>query len=1110
MRLRFRICILSVHLLICVLTAGQAQTTGDNPKADRKAVVVSGQARFTILTPRLVRLEWSPDSIFEDRASLVFLRRNLPVPNINLSETDDQLTIMTDDIIIRYKKNRGKFTRDNLSIRAVVGSAMINWSPGQTDSLNLRGTTRTLDGTNGEKDVQLEPGLISRSGWSLVDDSDRPLFDSTEWHWVVPRPPGERQDWYLFCYGEDYKKALADFTLVAGKIPIPPKFAFGYWWSRYWTYSDAELRSLIADMRKYDVPIDVLIIDMDWHETYGLSVHGTQRDPFGQSVGWTGYTWNKTLFPDPGRFLRWTKDEHLKTALNLHPASGIAPMEEQYPAFAKEYGFDTSGGKYIPFAIEDKKWARTWFDVILHPLERQGIDFWWLDWQAWLENRKIAGLSNTWWLNYVFFTDMERQGGKRPLLFHRWGGLGNHRYQIGFSGDSWSTWDALAYQPAFTATAANVAYGYWSHDIGGHLGNDPDPELYLRWIQWGIFSPILRTHSTKSSEIERRIWKYPEQFNAMREAFRLRYALVPYIYSAARKAYETGVAICHPLYYEYPKRNEAYSFRGEYFFGDDMIVAPVTSKADPVNGLASKSIWLPPGDWYEWFSGTTLKGNVTVERKYTVDEIPLFVKAGAVVPLYPKVSNLQQPIDTLILFCVPGRNGGAELYDDDGATSAYREHAAWTSVSQENPGGGRKIITIAPRRGSYQGMPSKRAYEIRIPNSFPPLDVTVNGKKFRAGVKDSPGRWSYDANELTTRVYLPLLPCDKKTEVVVTFADTGGSGESLLNGMSGLFRRIPRIVGLMKDEVNRHDQIANAPSQILRLGSLPTRIAYSPGSAAEILSDFQQHSQEVVAQIMNYPSRNQNVLESVVALFPFAPAITPKPDVKLEKEISDAPVKVEISVPDHVVVHYTTDGTEPTENSAVYQQSFQLDSTTTVKAKAFKPGSLCSFTVRADYKRVYAKSVTYKYPGSPRYTGGGEFALVDGSLGTADNYRDGWVGFQQSDMVATIELVHPTAVGAITTRFLQNQESWIFLPAGLKYEVSTDGVNYKTVYEKDLKSEAAAQAGEIAVKSYTAPVGADRITHLRITAFNIRTCPPWHEGNGGKAWLFTDEIILQK
>ena len=207
-------------------------------------------------------------------------------------------------------------------------------------------------------------------------------------------------------------------------------------------------------------------------------------------------------------FLDRLHADHLKTSLNLHPASGIQPWEAAYPAMARAMGIDPATKQYVPYDITNKKFAENYFNLVLHPLEKQGIDFWWLDWQQ-EQNTKMAGVTPTWWINYVQFTDQEREG-KRPILFHRWGGLGNHRYQIGFSGDTVSVWDSLAFQPWFTATAANVGYAYWSHDIGGHMPGAVDPELFTRWVEFGAFSPILRTHTTKNPESERRIWAYPE------------------------------------------------------------------------------------------------------------------------------------------------------------------------------------------------------------------------------------------------------------------------------------------------------------------------------------------------------------------------------------------------------------------------------------------------------------------------------------------------------------------------------------------------------------------------------------------------------------------------
>ncbi|HEX3967433.1 MAG TPA: TIM-barrel domain-containing protein, partial [Edaphobacter sp.] len=590
-------------------------------------MVIEGHARFSVLTPQLIRMEWAADGKFEDHASFVFIHRRLPVPKFSVKREGQRLTIDTGALTLTYDAegaDDGKFSPIDLRITFVLNGREVAWHPGTPDTGNLLGTTRTLDGALGGKTKEpIGDGLISRDGWALVDDSTRPLFDSDDfsfaqgekssWPWVMLRPAGSRQDWYFFGYGHDYKKALGDYVRVAGRIPLPPRFAFGAWWSRYWAYSDQELDNLVRDFHENDVPLDVLVIDMDWHLSGALLSAAHDVDQSGQRLGWSGYTWNPLLFPDPKAFLAHVHQEGLKLTLNLHPASGVQPWETAYPAMARAMGIDPATKKYVPFDITNKKFATNYMDILHHPLEKEGINFWWLDWQQ-QPDTKLPGVNNTWWLNYVHFTDQEREG-KRPLLFHRWGGLGNHRYQIGFSGDTISMWPSLAYQPWFTATAANVGYAYWSHDIGGHMPGAVDPELYTRWIQFGVFSPILRTHSAKNPNAERRIWAYPEPYSdVMRNAFHLRYALQPYIYTDARRTYDTGVAFVRPLYYDWPNSDRSYTSRGEYMFGDSMIVAPVTKADDPETQLATEDIWLPKGEWIEWFTGRRFTGPIAMTR----------------------------------------------------------------------------------------------------------------------------------------------------------------------------------------------------------------------------------------------------------------------------------------------------------------------------------------------------------------------------------------------------------------------------------------------------------------------------------------------------------------
>ena len=670
-------------ILFTVLWLTLGAAAAGNPKADPRAVVEAGNARFTVLTPQLIRMEWSEDGRFEDRATLTFVNRETPVPDFKVRDTKSRLTITTPALTLTYTKG-GKFSDKNLKAVFRLNGREVVWTPGTEDPQNLMGTTRTLDGCDGRKlgREPMEQGLLSRAGWSVVDDSGRHVLtpDGSAWkEWVEARPAGDRQDLYLFAYGHDYKQALADFQLVAGRAPLPPKYTFGYWWSRYWQYSDNEFVDLVQKLKSVDIPIDVLIVDMDWHETWGLRKKNPAKDEYGQRIGWTGYTWQKELFPSPANFLRWTENEQLKVALNLHPASGIQPYEDVYEPFTREYGW-TEKGKSVPFHIDEQKWADAYFKTVLNPMERQGVDFWWLDWQQWMESKFTPGLSNTFWLNYTFFHHAEQQNpALRPFIYHRWGGLGSHRYPLAFSGDTYAKWETLAFLPYFTATSSNVNYGYWGHDIGGHMFKKEtkatDPELYTRWLQYGVFTPIFKTHSTKDPRIERYLWFFPDHLFVMRDAIRLRYTLAPYVYNAARENYDTGVGMCRPMYYDHPERDEAYNVPEQFMFGNDILATAVVEPVDSVTGLAARRIWFPEGRWYDCATGAMYEGGRTEELHYTLSENPWYARAGAILPMNPQtVKNLQQPCDTLVLTFIPGADG--ELVHHEGHQEAGGQHPA--------------------------------------------------------------------------------------------------------------------------------------------------------------------------------------------------------------------------------------------------------------------------------------------------------------------------------------------------------------------------------------------------------------------------------------------------
>lgn len=769
----------------------------NNPVANADATITVGNARFTVLNSRVVRMEWDKKKQFNNQASFVAVNRNLPVPSFTKSEENGWIVIKTDELELKYKLNSGKFTDNNLSINFKNRDQQQIWKLSDKQKENLKGTYRTVDryhgstfinndGTVGEQ-MPLEDGILSKDGWTLIDDSKNFLFDNSDWQWVEERKSKDGQDFYFMAYGNDYKQALKDYTSFAGKVPMPPRYAFGYWWSRYWNYSDNELRDLVKNFELYNLPLDVLVIDMDWHKID--SIHSPIKDEFGEMKHWTGWEWDTNLFTDPSKFLKWTESKNLKTTLNLHPASGIAPYESIYSEFAKKMNFNTASGKNIPWQGANKKMVNTLFDLVLHPMEKQGVDFWWLDWQQWIFDKDIKTLNNTWWLNYIFFSDMERNRDTRPMLYHRWGGLGNHRYQVGFSGDAFITWESLAFQPYFTSTASNVLYSYWSHDIGGHMflnSNDViDPEMYARWMQYGVFSPIFRTHSSKDPRLNKEIWTFNgEYFEALRNSIYLRYQLVPYIYTMARKTYDDGVGLCRPMYYDYPDSKEAYDYKSQFMFGDNMIIAPIVSERK--DGLSEVKVWLPEGEsWFEWHTGTMLKGSQEITRKFPLDEYPIYIKAGAVVPMYNEdVKNLQKVNKDVVFGIFPGGDGEFDLYEDAGDDKGYDNNFALTKIKSSMTNRTQHIV-IDPAEGSYEKMPESRNYYIRLYGVEMPESVSVNGETLDYNAIESNTEWSYIGNEFTVLIPIADFSTSQKVRVTVQY-----NSENKVDVNTGLVRKM--------------------------------------------------------------------------------------------------------------------------------------------------------------------------------------------------------------------------------------------------------------------------------------------------------------------------------
>lgn len=812
-KLLFLLCILQG-----VLSVSQAQNT------QRNIAYTDANVRFSVISDGVLRLEYAPDGVFVDDASHLAVNRLYPQATYQLKTSGGWIEIATPKMKMRYKKNSGQFTDRNLVITAAKGASPFTWKPGVQQKGNLKGTYRTLDGMDGDTQSQtwvadtkqgeklkLEDGLLATDGWTFIDDSKGLLFDNDpDWNWVKERPANGGQDWYFMTYGRDYKAALKDYTLFSGKVPLPPRYAFGYWWSRYWLYSDKEFRNLIDNFHTYQIPLDVLVVDMDWHYTEK------------GKGGWTGWTWNRDLFPNPKQFLGYLKDNKVKVTLNLHPADGVASYEENYSGLAADMGIDPQSKQTIPWINSDKKFMQKMFKHILTPMEKDGVDFWWLDWQQGIYDPKVKNLSNTWWINYSFFTQMEQHRETRPMLYHRWGGLGNHRYQVGFSGDAVVSWKSLDFQPYFNATASNVLYGYWSHDLGGHIGSKIDPEMYTRWLQFGALSPIMRTHSQKSAGLNKEPWVFNKEYgDILRKTIRQRYEMAPYIYTMARKGYDEGLSLCRPMYYDYPDSREAYDFRSEYMFGDDMLIAPATAPVK--DGYLQMHVWLPEGEWYEWHTGTLLTGGQVVERPFAIDEYPIYVKAGAVLPLYTeKVMNLSGNDEDVVVTVFPGGKDSSSftLYEDNGNDKKYASEYALTKLTSSRQGQEQTVV-IGRHEGQYADMPSSRSFKVKLLSSLVPQSVTVNGH---------PAKYVYSGEEFALVIDLPAMPCNQEKVVKVFYpAET-----VQLNGVLGVSNRIAKSMELLK----YRDSYICFKEEFGKMGSLHEAVSYAPAELPTLLAEF--------------------------------------------------------------------------------------------------------------------------------------------------------------------------------------------------------------------------------------------------------------------------------
>lgn len=733
------------------------------PLALTSNMVCGDKYRFTVLTPSLIRMEYSEQGMFEDRASQTVFFRDFPETAFLKEKNDGWLKIETENLVIFYKENE-EFSQDSLSVKLKIEPAS-TWCFGE-DFEDLGGTARTLDHVNGK--MPLGRGVCSKNGFSVLDDSKTMLLNENGW--VEVRVP-DTVDCYFYGYGFRYIDAVKDFYRLTGVTPMLPAYALGNWWSRYYDYTQEEYQELIERFEREDIPFSVSVVDMDWHV---VNIPEEYKNGEGNLFenGWTGYSWNKELFPDYKGFLKFLKEHNLKTALNLHPAQGVGCHEDMYEEMARACGIDPTTRERVRFDILSPTYMEQYFDLLHHPYEEDGVDFWWMDWQQgtsywWVHEENKDGkmqnereiLDPLWMLNHLHIADIKRNG-KRPMFFSRFSGPGSQRYPVGFSGDTLVTWDSLDFQPYFTATSSNIGYSWWSHDIGGHMGGYRDDELVTRWVQLGVFSPINRLHSTNTEFIRKEPWCFEEKTeNIMKTWLRLRHHLFPYIYTMNYRNNVELEPLVQPMYYKYPKRSAAYEMKNQFMFGSELMVAPITKPNNKITQMGSTEVWLPEGDWFDFFNGihyTSKRGRtLSVHRK--INDYPVFAKAGAIVPMQNEYT-LEAGNDLKIVI-FPGADNSFKLYEDAGDGSAF-EKGEYVQTEMTLEWSSKPVLVVKPAQGMLSLLPKKRNYQFVLRGFHEDTSVSVFVDE-----KNVDTTMTYDAD---TRALILNVAADTTSEIRLT------------------------------------------------------------------------------------------------------------------------------------------------------------------------------------------------------------------------------------------------------------------------------------------------------------------------------------------------------
>ncbi|MBN1555746.1 MAG: DUF5110 domain-containing protein [Phycisphaerae bacterium] len=712
------------------------------------------QQEVTVLTPGLVRIRFGATAGTNDSVNPL-IQSPPPCREVRKKKTAGYLELTTD----RWRLHAAATATNPLEGISLELDGVIHTDLRKPDTRNLSGVFRGLDTCDGWTFLgnddpgqvvhtqELPPGLLSRRGWSLAKATATDLTtDLTV----------KSNEYYLFIYGRDYLQAIRDLYTLTGRPPLLPRWTLGTWYSRFQPLEPKHYRAAAKGFRSRGMGLDVVVGDMSWH-----------------GENWFSLEYNTKRFPDMPGFLQWAKDNHLHVVFNHHPG-GLETRDPRFPEFMKQCGFDMKKAmrevagssaseltKAYHFDYENPKYFEIYWNLFLKQLFEDGVEMHWIDGDVSIPILKL----------YYEYSQRHNPNRRSAILSRqKEASLLNHRFPIAFSGDTHVTWASLETNVGLTLAGASEGV-MWSHDIGGHYKGIDDEELFCRWLQSGVFSNFLRLHGSggwnwvDTLKLERRPWKRGKTADAVaRRYIPLRYALLPYIETALRVQYDEGLPLTCPLYLRHPEEELAYRLReSEYYFGPDMIVAPIVTKG--VDGMADREAWLPTGQWQEYFSGKFVEGDKGFRAEPSILDMPIYLRAGAVVPLATPGEYTGAPADRLRVVPIdkPG-SYTSRLYEDDGESMDYTQNRfRWTEFQYKRTKQEHQL-TLQPAKGDFDGAAPARAWEIEVWGGAKPTRIRHNGKSL------CPKAWRYDRKIGKLTIQLPLT-CVYKRQTVFFSAE---------------------------------------------------------------------------------------------------------------------------------------------------------------------------------------------------------------------------------------------------------------------------------------------------------------------------------------------------